>query len=413
VNTRTDTIAPQPESGAPTGHSLAPAAEKPRSRPRWLVLGGVALVAAGGVAWAVAGRSEKVVAPAAAPDVPHVDGQQIRYSKAFAERSGIKLAPAVSAKLVPVITAVGTMDFDPEHVAAIGTRLRGLVTRVVKFEGDNVEAGTVLAVIDSAELGEAQASVSTLEAEKKAADLNLKRENELVEKHLSTAREAELASTDAERYQNLLAAARQKVSALSGLGNRSTRFGAHELRSPMKGTVVARSVSPGQAVEGDLVAFRVADTEQLWVGLDVFEKNLGLIKLDDKVDLSPLAAPNDTFEGRVARVGAVIDPETHSTHVRVEIDNKDGRLRAGQAVNARIHASARGEQVSTLVPTSAITFVDGKPTVFVSTGDGTVRVASVESGFTDGAQTEIKSGVNPGETVVSDGVFALKSELFR
>jgi cobalt-zinc-cadmium efflux system membrane fusion protein len=69
--------------------------------------------------------------------------------------------------------------------------------------------------------------------------------------------------------------------------------------------------------------------------------------------------------------------------------------------------------VSTLVPTSAITFVDGKPTVFVATGEGAVRVASVETGSTDGAQTEVKSGVNAGESVVSDGVFALKSELFR
>jgi len=413
VNTQTDSIASQADSGRPTGHSLTPATGKPRSRSRWLLIAGAALAAAGAAAWGLLGSPGKTVAPTAALDTPRVEGQQIRFSKAFAERSGIKLAPALSEKLIPVITAVGTMDFDPEHVAAIGTRLRGLVTRVVKFEGDVVDAGTVLAVIDSAELGEAQASVSTLEAEKKAADLNLKRETELVEKRLSTAREAEVAAADAERYQNLLAAARQKVSALSGLGNRSNRFGAHELRSPMKGTVVARNISPGQAVEGDLVAFRVADTEQLWVELDVFEKNLGLIKLDDKVDLSPLAAPNDTFEGRVARIGAVIDPQTHSTHVRIEIDNKNGRLRAGQAVNARIHASARGEQVSTLVPTSAITFVDGKPTVFVSTGDGAVRVASVETGSTDGAQTEVKSGVNPGEDVVSEGVFALKSELFR
>jgi cobalt-zinc-cadmium efflux system membrane fusion protein len=330
VNTQTDTITSDADSRRPTGHTLAPAGGKPRSRSRWLLIGGAALVGAGALAWTLTGRGGPAAPPTAAPDTPRIDGQQIRYSKAFAERSGIKLTKAVSAKLIPVITAVGTMDFDPEHVAAIGARLRGLVTRVVKFEGDTVEAGTVLAVIDSAELGEAQASVSTLEAEKKAADLNLKRENELVEKRLSTAREAEVAATEAERYQNLLAAARQKVSALSGLGNRSNRFGAHELRSPMKGTVVARNVSPGQAVEGDLVAFRVADTERLWVGLDVFEKNLGLIKLDDKVDLSPLSAPNDTFEGRVARIGAVIDPETHSTHVRIEIDNKDGRRAASK-----------------------------------------------------------------------------------
>jgi cobalt-zinc-cadmium efflux system membrane fusion protein len=57
--------------------------------------------------------------------------------------------------------------------------------------------------------------------------------------------------------------------------------------------------------------------------------------------------------------------------------------------------------------------VDGKPTVFVMAGDGVVRVASVELGFADGKQTEVKTGVKPGDQVVSDGVFALKSELFR
>jgi cobalt-zinc-cadmium efflux system membrane fusion protein len=99
--------------------------------------------------------------------------------------------------------------------------------------------------------------------------------------------------------------------------------------------------------------------------------------------------------------------------VRVEVDNRDGRLRAGQAVDARIHGSARGERPSTLVPTTAITFVDGRPTVFVSTGEGVVRVVEVEIGFSDGARTEVKSGLTPGQTVVSDGIFALKSELFR
>jgi cobalt-zinc-cadmium efflux system membrane fusion protein len=410
VNTESQTLDSHAESdrGAPT---VAPKGA-PKSR-RGLFIG-AAVLALGGVGFLVFGGGHgEAPAPAAAPDTPRVEGPNIRYSKGFAERSGLKLAPAVAAKLVPVVNAVGTMDFDPEYVAAVGARLRGLVTRVEKFEGDKVDVNTVLAVIESSELGEAQAAVSTLEAEKQAADLNLEREQELVEKRLSTAREAEVASVDAQRAAHLLSAARQKVAALAGNGNRSTRLGSHELRSPMQGTVVARSVAPGQTVDGEIVAFRVANTDHLWVGLDVFEKNIGLVQVGDKVDLSPLATPADTFEGRVARVGAVIDPETNAAYVRVEIDNKDGHLRAGQAVNARIHASARGEQESTLVPTTAITFVDGKPTVFIATGEGSVRVANVETGFTDGPQTEVTSGVKAGDSVVSDGVFALKSELFR
>jgi cobalt-zinc-cadmium efflux system membrane fusion protein len=411
VNSETQAI--DPDAGpsrttAPPGASAAP-----KSSRRWLFIG-AGVLALGAVAFfALSGGHGAAPPPAAAPDTPRVEGPNIRYSKAFADRSGIKLAPVVTATLVPVINAVGTMDFDPEYVAAVGARLRGLVTRVEKFEGDKVDKGTLLAVIESSELGEAQAAVSTLAAEKQAADLNLEREQELVEKRLSTAREAEVAAVEAQRYSHLLSAAQQKVAALAGMGSRSSRLGAHELRSPLDGTVVARGVSPGQTVDGEIVAFRVANTEHLWVGLDVFEKSIGLVQVGDKVNLSPLAAPAEAFEGRVARVGAVIDPETNAAYVRVEIDNKDGHLRAGQAVNARIHASARGEQQSTLVPTTAITFVDGKPTVFIASGEGAVRVANVEPGFTDGPQTEVKSGVKAGDSVVSEGVFALKSELFR
>jgi cobalt-zinc-cadmium efflux system membrane fusion protein len=411
VTPETETIDSHAAPDRTTTRSLKPGASNKPNR-RWLWIGGVALVLAGAAFFVFAGGHGEAPPATPALDAPRVEGPNIRFSKAFAERSGIKLSPVENAVLVPVITAVGTMDFDPEYVAAVGARLRGLVTRVEKFEGDKVEVGTVLAVIESSELGEAQAAVSTLEAEKQAADLNLAREQELVEKRLTTAREAEVASVDAQRYAHLLSAARQKVAALSG-GNRSNKLGAHELRSPLAGTVVARSVAPGQTVEGEIVAFRVANTDHLWVGLDVFEKNIALIQVGDGVDLSPVAAPTETFEGRVARVGAVIDPETNAAYVRVEIDNKDGHLRAGQAVNARVHGSARGPQQATLVPTTAITFVDGKPTVFIATGEGSVRVANVETGLSDGPRTEVKSGVKAGESVVSDGVFALKSELFR
>ena len=389
----------------------------PRARKswRWLVLG-APLIALGttGVAWMLTDGDGKAAAATRVPDVPRVEGSSIAYSKAFAERAGLKLAPAVRANLVPLISAVGTIDFNPEHVAAVGARLKGLVTQVIRFEGDSVEPGTVLAVIESAELGEAQASVSTLEAEKLAADRNLERENALADKKLSTAREAEVAAVEAKRYEHLLDAARQKVAALvGGTGSRARRLGSHELRSPLKGTVVARNVAPGQAVEGEIVAFRIANLEHLWVEIDVFEKNLGVLALGDRVELSPLATPSETFEGRVARISSVIDTDTRSAPVRVEIENKDGKLRAGQAVNAIIHATAGGTRERTLVPTTALTFVDGKPTLFVVTGEHQVRVVSVEIGPTNGAQTEVVNGVAPGEQVVSEGVFALKSELFR
>jgi cobalt-zinc-cadmium efflux system membrane fusion protein len=385
------------------------------TKKRLILLGGAAAVLiAGGLIWARGSGSSEASAPLEAPDTPRVEGERITFSKGFAERAKIQFSPVSRSLLVPVVNAVGTVDFNPEYVAAVGTRLKGIVSRVSKFEGDSVDAGTVLAVIESAELGEAQAAVSMLEAEKRAADVNLEREKTLSQKNLTTQREAEVAGVEAERYQLLLGAARQKVAALSGgAGARPARLGSHELRSPLRGTIVERSIAPGQSVEGELVAFRIADLDHLWVALDVFERNLSKIRVGDRVELSPLAAPSDVFEGRVARVGAIIDSETRSAPIRVEVDNRDRRLRAGQAVNARIHAASGGEQQTTLLPSSAITYVDGKPTVFVKSGENAVRVAKIEIGMNNGQDTEATSGVNPGEEVVSEGVFALKSELFR
>jgi membrane fusion protein, heavy metal efflux system len=402
---------------APSASAPAPASRASRRR-RVMIALAIGVVALGGIVfWAVRGSSRGKAAHTErpVPDLPQVQGERITFSAAFAQRNKLKFTPVVRSALVPVVTAVGTVAFNPAHMAAVGARLRGLVSRVAKFEGDTVESGTVLAVIESAELGEAQASVSMLEAEKRASDVNYQRETALAQKNLTTQREAEMAAVQAERSRLMLGAAKQKVAALSGgVGSRSSgRLGAHELRSPMKGTIVERLIAPGQSVEGQMVAFRIADVDHLWVELDVFERSLSKIRVGDRVELSPLAAPKEVFEGRVALVGAVIDPETRSAPIRIEVDNRDRRLRAGQAVNSRIHTASGGEHQTTIVPTSAITLVDGRPTLFLKTGENAVRAVKVELGVSDTDETEVLDGVKPGDEVVSEGVFALKSELFR
>jgi cobalt-zinc-cadmium efflux system membrane fusion protein len=379
-----------------------------------LVLGClVALIAAS----LVLGRGKAAPgSPGAAADVPRVVGDQIHYSDGFARRAGIHLEPVKVAALEPVVAAVGTVDFNAEHVAAIGTRLRGLVSRVAKFEGDSVAAGETLASIESAELGEAQAAVSTLEAERHAAELNAEREAKLAERSLTTAREAEIAAMEAKKASLLLVAAQQKVTALGGSARPKSNslLGAHEVRSPIKGTVVERNVAPGQFVEGHLVAFKVANLDHLWIELDVFERSLNRIGVGDSAELRPLSGSgSEKLIGRVAKVGARIDPETHSAKVRIEVENRDRKLRVGQAVQAVIHSSSFGSSPRPVVPSNAITFVDGKPTLFVAVAPNVVRVASVSLGASDANDTEILLGVSPTDRIVTGGAFALKSELFR
>ncbi|HVY28131.1 MAG TPA: efflux RND transporter periplasmic adaptor subunit [Polyangiaceae bacterium] len=394
--------------------SASPVSPKTSWTKRALIVG-VGLLIIGAASFALQRSGEAAPETMPASDVPRVLGDQIHYSDAFARRAGIKLDPVKVDRLVPAVAAVGTVDFNAEHVAAIGTRLRGLVSRVTKFEGDSVEAGAVLARVESAELGEAQATVSMLDAERHAAELNAEREAKLAERSLTTAREVEMAAVEAKKASLLLGAAQQKVAALGGSARTKGEgvLGVHDVRSPIKGTVVERNVAPGQFVEGQLVAFKVANLDHLWIELDVFERNLSRINVGDRAELKPLASNSEKLVGRVAKVASRIDSETHSAKVRIEVENYDRKLRVGQAVQATIHSSGGAAQPRIVAPTSAVTFVDGKPTVFVAAGANAVRVVNVELGASDADETEILSGLKETDRIVTDGAFALKSELFR
>lgn len=352
---------------------------------------------------------------AEAADVPKLEGSVIRFSESYAKRIDLKTADVRNAGVVPSLAVVGTATFDPEHVARVGTRLRGLVRDVRHYEGDVVKKGEALASIDSPELGEAQAAVISLQAELDAAKRNATREQKLADEKLTTLKESEEANALAEKYQALLAAAQQKVAALAGTpsGTNARTIGVHTVTTPLDGTIVERHIAKGQIVEGDHTAFLVANLDTLWVELAVFERSLPLIRVGDEVVLKPLGSQTEGLQGRVANVGQVLSSTTRSAPVRVEVDNRSRQLRPGQAVDAIIKAGGAAATEGPVVPPDAVTFVDGKPTVFVVDSPTSVRVAVVELGATDGRDLHIKQGVKVGERVVTSGTFELKSELFR
>jgi cobalt-zinc-cadmium efflux system membrane fusion protein len=398
---------PTPPTSAPTLPDASPS--KLRRGPVLVVVALAVAAVAGGLALKTlhGPSTHPSITP---PDVPHVEGRTIVFSKSFMERAGVKTTTVKHAPLTPIVKVTGTVTYDPEYVAAVGTRIHGLVRKLARIEGDAVKEGDVLAEIESAQLGEAQASVSMVEAQKRAAELNAARERDLFGKKLSTAREAEVAEATLAEHRALLSAAQQKVAALSG--ERPGPFGVYVLRSPLKGTVVERSISSGQSVESHLVAFRVADLDHLWIELAVFERSVAKIRKGDAVEVRSPSHPDQVITGTVAYVGEEIDRVTRSAAVRVKVDNSARKLRPGQSVTAMIRATGPAK-TGLLLPTSAVIFVDGKPTVFVAEGDDRVVPTPVTLGASDGQDQEVIAGVSADQRVVSEGTFALKSELFR
>ena len=270
--------------------SESPAAPRsPGYRKVGLVAVAVALLAASFAYFGRAKQANGTEPKSMTRDVPYLDGKWIRYPEEFAKRAGLEFKTVESSSLSPMVTVTGTVTFDAERVAAIGARIVGRVRSVRKLEGDAVVAGEVLAEIESADLGQAQAALISARAHAEAATINEKREKELAEAHISSGREAELAKATAASARADLVAAEQRVRAFGGRPDGET--GILQLTTPIAGKVVERKVSRGQSVEPTYTAFKVADLSRVWVELAVFEREVSAVHPGDTVEVLP---QNDT-----------------------------------------------------------------------------------------------------------------------
>ena len=255
----------------------------------------------------------------------------------------------------------------------------------------------MLAEIESAELGHAQAALLSAKAHASAATANEKREKELAEARISSNREAEVAAANAVSARADLAAAEQRLHALGGAPGGAP--GILRLATPIAGKIIERHVSRGQSVEATHTAFRVADLSSVWVQLAVFERQLTAIRQGDAVDLYPQGDGDRKVRGSVAYVGDVIDLETRTAPVRVEVEHPEVPIRPGQSVLAKIHTSSPPAP-SIVVPRGAVTSVDGKPTVFLSIDGLSVEPRAVQLGGQDGDSVEVLKGLQEGDRVV-------------
>jgi cobalt-zinc-cadmium efflux system membrane fusion protein len=373
---------------------------------RWALL--ALAVTLGLLIWSRGGQSDKP-AEKTARDVPYLDGRFIRYSAGFAQRAGLTFAAAESGELAPLVHVTGTVTFDPDRVAAVGARIAGRVRKVDKLEGDLVKRGDVLAEIESAELGEAQAALISARAHALAASANEQREKALAEAKISSFRDAELAAASAAAARAELLAAESRVHAMGG--RTGGEPGVLLLQSPLTGKVVTRNLSRGQFVEPTLTAFKVADLSRVFVELAVFERDVATIRRGDQVEITATSGSGAAMSGTVAYAGDEIDLQTKTAAVRVIVEQPATPLRPGQSVLAKIQTQTRAPAL--LLPSEAVTSVDGKTTVFVAHDASSVEPRAIQVGRQDAKRVEILEGVRSGERVVVSGVFALKSEIFR
>jgi len=186
------------------------------------------------------------------------------------------------------------------------------------------------------------------------------------------------------------------------------------LLSPFTGTVVEKHAVVGEVVGPETRLYTVTDLSTLWIQLDIYEKDLAKIFKGAEVALRVESYPQNTFHGRVAYVGDLLNEATRTTAARVEIDNRTGKLKSGMFATATIASHEGGEEKTVLaVSAAAIQQIEGMPAVFVQLGERSFARRWVTLGESFDQWIEVVSGVEEGERVVSKGSFTLKSELLK
>lgn len=381
------------------------------ARRRWPALL-VAVIAIALAIWALSRRNGGAAEPhpdeAAAPA-----GDSIVTLDSVAQRlAGIELVTASTSANAPLV-ANGTITYDANHVSVLAPRVEGRVISVRADLGQQVRAGTVLAILESAEVGQTRGELERAKAGVDVARRNYDREKRLFEQQISPQRElleaeGQLRSAEAD-YASALASLRA-LGATAGAG------ATFSLVSPISGTVVERSASPGEVAGPSSTLFTVANLRHVWITVDIYEGDLRRVRDGARATVVPSALPEMSFTGRVTFAGGVVDAASRTFKVRVELSNAELRLRPGMFAQVRIDAPASADSSGAIVvPEVAIQEVGGKQVVFVAgelPGQFIARQVAIGTGA-GGGMVAITSGVRPGEQLVGKGAFQLKAEILK
>lgn len=435
----------------------------------------------------------------------NVDQYQIRLRDGtIADKAGIRTEPVERRRVSATAEFPGRIVFDQTRRARITPRVEGIIVEAGARIGDQVEAGDVLAVIESPSLGEAksryiesresynlaksefdrvdgihsatqrvldscEATATADEARKnlarvrigeakglllkahaslELAQTNLAREAQMREKKISSdlayqtarsklrAAEAEFhaiheatgfsierdylraakdlkvaksALDTAERYLYILGLPQEQIDAVAtGSDRQLTRY---ELRSPIAGHIVTTRAVAGEAVDERTALFTVVDLSQVWLMLDVHERDLVDLRLGLPVMFTLDGLPGRSFQGRIDWISREVDPRTRTIKARVNLSNESGVLRANVFGLARVVLHDDDEVLT--VSELAVQTDGCCQLVFVQEAPALFRPRKVELGTRANGYVVIHKGLQLGEKVVTTGSFLMKTEVLK
>jgi len=364
--------------------------------------------------------------------IPIIDCDNCRY-----EVGVVKLASSVAENLIQtgtvediesnkVLKLTGQVQIDRTNAVEVVPIGSGQVKQVIKFLGEKVNKGDVLAIITSSDLSQAKAEFLDVQAKLELANSTFKREEELYEnkissqadylKALNELRSAEASYAAVDKKLRLFGLETEQIAAVKEEKDNG-KFADLILRAPQDGMIIAQNISAGNMVEATEILYTIADLSNLWVWCDVYEKDLAAIhdpfnkerSLNAIVKVKAFKASR--FDGVVDLVGSLMDEQTRTVKIRVQVKNPEGKLKPGMFAEVDIMIPGQGSVLA--VPSNAVMSDDGKHFVFRQFKDDLWIRQDVVIGQSQGSLVEVIDGVSIADRIITGGTFMLKSEVLK
>jgi len=349
-----------------------------------------------------------------APPKTSAQPSEVRLSPEAVKSAGIRIEEVDEHPASSSMRFTATVEANQQATQQVTPLVSGRVDQVHAALGDSVRAGSVLAVVSSPEVAEMHGKLLEARAKHRLAESTLKRTKKLSD--LGATAGKDLSAAEAE-MQTAEAEVRHLENSLHTIGavpeTTGHNIAAVALRSPITGVITERNVNPGAGVEPGKALFTVANLSTVWVIANIPESDVASIRKGALAKVTASVLGSRTIEGTVSYIDPNLNEQTRSARVRVSVANPNGLLKAGMFCQVDITPSAMNGAEQLMIPDSSIQRLGDKSVVFIDRGNGTFAAREVTLGEKVGDRRQVLAGLVPGDHIVTNGGFTLKSQLLK
>lgn len=307
----------------------------------------------------------------------------IKVSPDVVNNLGVRTQQVTAETGSTTITGVGVVKYNEEQLFHIHPRMEGWIDKLyIKSSGQEVTKGQPLYEMYSPQLVNAQEELI----------LALKRND----RRLINASEARLKSLQFSNEQ--IARVKKTQNALQRV----------TFNSPSHGVVENLEIREGFYVKPGDTLMSIGALDDVWVEVDILEKQASLISLNQPVSMKLDYAPGKTWRGLVDFIYPTLDPMTRTLKVRLRFENPDQALKPN--MYASIEIAVEAENSNPMVPNEAVIRTGRSDRVVLALGDGQFKSVDVTLGYVYDDYTEVLDGLVTGDEVVTSAQFLLDSE---